>query len=226
MLKNNYNYILNGIPHEVNINSSIKIKSDPLEEKKLLSNKFMIKILNDLFLYLSIDYCIINQTLLGHKIFKGINIFEEDIEILIQKNNLKKLLKEEDFLKSNNIFINNIDNKFLILKTKFFNHFEVLTYIYLFNEENNIIHFYNKEQKIYNLNFYDIFPIKKDIYEEFNINIPNKVDDVLSKCDINLKFINFKSYKMIVKNYLENNYNVMYIFIYLVFLIKNFHKFN
>ena len=226
MLKNNYNYILNGIPHEVNINSSIKIKSDPLEEKKLLSNKFMMKILNDLFLYLSIDYCIINQTLLGQKIFKGINIFEEDIEILIQKNNVKKLLKEEDFLKNNHISINNIDDKFLIFKTTFFNHFEVLTYIYLFNEENNIIHFYNKEQKIYNLNFYDIFPIKKDIYEEFNINIPNKIDDVLTKCDINLKFINFKSYKMIVKNYLENNYNISYIFIYLIFIIKNFYSIN
>ena len=63
MLKNNYNYILNGISHEININSSIKIQSYPLDEKKLLSNKFMIKIINDLFEYLSIDYCIINKTL-------------------------------------------------------------------------------------------------------------------------------------------------------------------
>ena len=95
MLKNNYNYILNGIPHEVNINSSIKIKSDPLEEKKLLSNKFMIKILNDLFLYLSIDYCIINQTLLGHKIFKGINIFEEDLHAKNKKAKLTSNIEKK-----------------------------------------------------------------------------------------------------------------------------------
>lgn len=226
MLKNNYNYILNGITHEVNINSFIKIKSDPLEEKKLLSNKFMMKIINDLLVYLSIDYCIINKTLLGHKIFKGINIFEEDIELLIQKNNLKKLLKEDDFLKNNNIHIINQNDKYIILKTYFFNNIEVLTYIYLFNEENNIINFYNKHQKIYNLNFYDIFPIKEDIYEEFNINIPNKIDDVLHKCDINLKFINFKSNKMIIKNIFENNMNLRYIFIYVLFLIKNFYKFS
>ena len=177
-------------------------------------------------LFLSIDYCIINNTLLGQKIFKGINIFEENIEILIQKNNLKKLLKEEDFLRNNNIIIDNIDNKYLILKTYFFNNIEVLSYIFLFNEENNIINFYNNDEKIYNLNFYDIFPIKQEEYEEFNINVPNKIDDVLNKCDINLKFLNFKSDKMIVKNYFENNFNVCYIFIYIVFLIKNFYKFN
>ena len=221
MLKNNYNYILNGISHEININSSIKIQSYPLDEKKLLSNKFMIKIINDLFEYLSIDYCIINKTLLGQKIFKGINIFEEDIEKLIQKNNLKTVLKEEEYLQNNNIFIQNIENKYIILKTLFFNDIEVITYIYLFHEDNNIINFYNKNLKIYNLNFYDIFPIKKDVFEEFSVSIPNKVNDVLETCEINLNFITFKSLKMITKSFIENNYDILYILIYLIFLFSN-----
>jgi hypothetical protein len=221
MLKNNYNYILNGISHEININSSIKIQSYPLEEKKLLANKFMIKIINDLFDYLSIDYCIMNKTLLGQKIFKGINIFEEDIEILIQKNNLKIVLKEEEYLKNNNISIENIENKYMILKTFFFNNVEVISYIYLFHEDNNIINFYNNNLKIYNLNFYDIFPIKKDIFEEFTVNIPNKVDNVLETCEINLNFITFKSMKMITKSFIEKHYNFLYILIYLIFLYSN-----
>lgn len=220
MLKNNYNYILNGIPHEVNLNSSIKIKSNPLDEKKLLSNKFMMKILNDLFLFLSIEYCLINKTLLGQKIFKGINIFEENIEILIQKNYLKKLLKEQDFLQCNNIIIENVDNKYIILKTFFFKDIEVLVYIYLFQEENNILSFYNNN-KIYNLEFYDVFPIRKDNYEEFKINIPNKVENVLNACEINLKYINFKSYKMIVKTFFENNLNVFYCILYVILIINN-----
>ena len=44
-MKNNYNYILNGISHEINLDSKIKILSDPLDEKKLFSNKFMLKII-------------------------------------------------------------------------------------------------------------------------------------------------------------------------------------
>lgn len=220
MLKNNYNYILNGIPHEVNLNSSIKIKSNPLDEKKLLSNKFMMKILNDLFIFLSIEYCLINKTLLGQKIFKGINIFEENIEILIQKNYLKKLLKEQDFLHNNKIIIENVDNKYIILKTFFYKDIEVLTYIYLFNEENNVLSFYN-DNKIYNLEFYDVFPIRKDDYEEFKINIPNKVENVLTACEINLKYINFKSYKTIVKTFFENNLNVFYCMLYVLLIINN-----
>lgn len=221
MFKNNYNYILNGIPHEINLNSSIKILSDPLDEKKLLSNKFMIKILNDLFDYLSIDYTLIFNTLLGQKIFEGVNIFEENIEILIEKNNLKKLLKEENYLNENNISIKNINDKYLILKTSFYNNVEVICFIYLFNLNNNILYFYNNNLKIYNLNFYDIFPLKKDNFEEFNISIPNKINKVLEICEINLNFIHFKSKKMIIKKFLLKHYNVLFIIIYIIFILIN-----
>lgn len=217
-MKNNYNYILNGITHKININSSIKISSDPLDEKYLISNKFMIKILNDLFDYLNIDYCLINKTLLGQKIFNGINIFEENIEILIQKNNIKKILKEIEYLNNNNIIINNIDDKYLIVETSFFDKIDVVCYIYLFNEENNKIYFYDTKNNIYNLDFYDIFPIKKDSFEEYKVSIPNKIDNVLKVFDINLNFINFKSYNKIVNIFLKKNKDVFFVIIYLIFI--------
>ena len=43
-MDNHFNYILNGIYHKININSSIKISSDYLEEKQLLGIKFFMKI--------------------------------------------------------------------------------------------------------------------------------------------------------------------------------------
>lgn len=223
-MKNNYNYILNGISHEINIDSKIKILSDPLDEKKLLSNKFMLKILNDLFEYLSIDYTIINNTLIGYKIFKGINIFEEDLEILIEKSNIKKLLKEEQYLLDNDITIENFNDKFLIMKTLFFHNTEVISYIYLFQTENNILNFYDKNNNIHNLNFYDIFPLQKNLIEEFNINIPNKVDSVLTLCGYNLNFIVFKSYKAIVKKFYIDHIEVFQTIIYILFIYLHQNK--
>ena len=83
MLKNNYNYILNGISHEIEIKSNIKIKQNPLDEIVLISNKFMLKFINDLFDYNSIEYTLMGNTLLGCEIFKGINIFKKIIYLII-----------------------------------------------------------------------------------------------------------------------------------------------
>lgn len=219
-MKNNFNYILNGISHEININSSIKISSDPLDEKILLSNKFIIKIISDFFEYLNIDYCLINKTLLGKKIFNGVNIFEEYTEFLIQKNNIKKIFKEEEYLNNNNIYIENIDNKYLIINTNFYENIDISCYIYLFNKENNTIYFYDNKNNIFRLDFYDIYPIKKDLFEEFNTCIPNKINNVLKNCNINLNFINFYSDKIITKKFLDNNKNISKIIIYIIFLIN------
>ena len=219
-MKNNFNYILNGISHEININSSIKISSEPLDEKILLSNKFMIKIISDFFEYLNIDYCLINKTLLGKKIFNGVNIFEENTELLIQKNNIKKIFKEEEYLNNNNIYIKNLDNKYLIINTSFYENIDISCYIYLFNKENTTIYFYNNKNNIIHLDFYDIYPIKKDLFEEFNTCIPNKINNVLKNCNINLNFINFYSDKILVKKFLDNNKNISKIIIYLLFLIN------
>ena len=220
-MKNNFNYILNGISHEVNINSSIKISSNPLDEKQLLSNKFLLKIINDLLIYLEIDYCLINKTLLGQKIFKGINIFENNLEILIHKHNIKKLLKEKNYLFNNKIYIHN-QQKYLIIETFFFQ-LSTKCYIYLFHEENNKIYFYNYLNEVINLDFYDIFPLKKDIFEEFNVYIPNKIDNVLTNCNINLNFIHFKNNKIFIQEFLNKNKNINYILLYLIFIFIHFY---
>lgn len=219
-MNNNFNYILNGISHEININSSIKISSNPLDEKQLLSNKFMLKIINDLFVYLEIDYCLINKTLLGQKIFKGINIFENNLELLIHKHNIKKILKEEDYLYENKIYIHN-QTKYLIIDTYFFG-INTKCYIYLFHEENNKIYFYNYLDEIINLDFYDIFPLKKDIFEEFEVYIPNKIDNVLKNCNINLNFIHFKNNRIFIKDFLNKNKYITNLIIYLIFIFTQF----
>jgi len=215
-MDNHFNYILNGIYHKININSSIKISSDYLEEKQLLGIKFFMKIIIDLFEYLNIDYCLINKTLLGQKIFDGVHIFEDSIELLIQKNNIKKIIKEENFLNENNIYIEN-NSKYLLLTTYFFD-YKFNCFIYLFEQNNNTIYFHINNNIIYS-KFYDIYPLKKIIYEEFNVYIPNKIMNVLESCNINLNFIHLKNDKMIIKKFLNKNTYISFLIIYLVFLI-------
>jgi hypothetical protein len=43
--------------------------------------------------------------------------------------------------------------------------------------------------------FYDIFPIKKSNFEEFNISVPNKIDKVLESYNFNLNYIVFTKKK-------------------------------
>jgi len=216
MISNNYNYILNGISHEVHLHNHIKIKSDPLPEKELLANKFFIKILCDLFDYLSIEYIIIKNTLLGQKIFKGLNIFDEQLEFIIFKNNSKKISKEEEYLRYNNIFIKNYDSYLEIMITEPFN---VKAYIYLYELQNNHISFEDYEMKTYKSHFYDIFPIKKDIFEEFQISVPNKIDIVLSQHDINLQSIQFISYKKKTIHLLSSHPEIFILTLYFLQLL-------
>ena len=90
MLNDKYNYNLNGIEHEIILNHTLKIDQQPLNNKILVSNKYMIKYINDLFDYNSIEYCFINNTLLGVYIFNGVNIFNGNIELCISESNLLK----------------------------------------------------------------------------------------------------------------------------------------
>lgn len=218
MIYNNYNYILNGIVHEIPIDSTIKLESDPLEEKYLITNKYLIKIINDLFDFLSIEYTIINNTLLGLKIFNGINIFEEYNEFLIEKNNIKKLLKEKDYLLSNNIDLQFVDEKYFKIETTVFNKIHTYAYIYIFEVDNDVITFCDKLNDVYNFKFYDVYPIQKKKFEEFEISVPNKIDIVLEQTHMNLDFLILKSTKMIVKKFMEEKKFVFFLIIYLVFL--------
>ena len=125
MNKNNYNYILNGITHEIPLNSNIKIRVDPINEEQLISNKFMIKFIVDLFDYHNIDYFLLGDALLGFKIFNGINLFSNKIELGIIKNNLIKLQKLEQYLIDNDFNIYYFEN-FILIKSIY-----MLLFIYL-----------------------------------------------------------------------------------------------
>ena len=167
MLKNNYNYILNGISHEIEIKSNIKIKQNPLDEIILISNKFMIKFINDLFDYNSIEYTLMGNALVGCQIFNGINIFKNDIELITLKNNNIKIKNLEEYLVNNNFTMNLFDN-YIEINTYFFNDYKCTVVIYLLeNSKKNLILIKNKNNT-FNFDLYDIFPVKKKVFEEFD----------------------------------------------------------
>ena len=82
-MKDIYNYSLNGVYHEIELNNKIKIIDKPKNEINLYSQKLLLKYIHDLFEIYKIDYFISNHTLLGYKIFNGIHIFKNYIEITI-----------------------------------------------------------------------------------------------------------------------------------------------
>lgn len=195
MLKNNYNYILNGISHEIEIKSNIKIKQNPLDEIILISNKFMIKFINDLFDYYSIEYSLMGNALVGCEIFNGINIFKNDIELITLKNNKLKIKNLEEYLINNNFNIN-IFEDYIEINTIFFSNYKSSVIIYLLdNSRKNLVMIKNKNN-IFNFDLYDIFPIKKKIFEEYEVSVPNKINELLKKYLIDINTITFKEYKM------------------------------
>lgn len=189
MNKNNYNYILNGITHEIPLNSNIKIRIDPINEEQLISNKFMIKFIIDLFDYNNIDYFLLGDALLGFKIFNGINLFSNKIEFGIIKNNLIKLQKLEQYLIDNDFNIYYFEN-FILIKSIFFNEMNIYAIIYLLENDKKLFLKNEKNDFIF-FDFYQIFPINKVVFEEFTIYVPNKIDDVLNSYNINYNNIIF-----------------------------------
>ena len=194
MIKNNYNYILNGINHEIEIKSNIKINQEPIDEIILISNKFMLKFINDLFNYNSIDYCLIGQSLLGYKVFSGINIFHDKLEVIILKNNKFKIEKLNNFIHDNNFNINYFEN-FIEINTVFFLDYKCKIYIYLLDNIKQNLILEDEEKNIFYFDFYDIFPISNKKLEEYEISVPNKIDILLNKMTINTNVILF-DYKM------------------------------
>jgi len=215
MLKNNYNYILNGISHEIEIKSNIKIKQNPLDEIVLISNKFMLKFINDLFDYNSIEYTLMGNTLLGCEIFKGINIFKKDIELITLKNNIIKIKNLEQYLVNNNFNINIYENS-IEINTCFFKNYNCIAIIYLLdNSKKNLIMIKNKNN-IFNFDLYDIFPIRKQIFEEFKVSVPNKISELLKKYSIDINKITFKENKINDNIFNLVTQNIILILIFLI----------
>ena len=204
MLSDKYNYKLNGIEHEVILNSNLKIDQKPINEKILVSNKYMMKYINDLLDYNSIEYCLLGNSLLGVYIFNGINIFNPLLEIGITDNNFYKIKKIEDEIKNDDFNIV-FKNKYIKISTIFFDKIITTVYIYLLESDssNDLIQSNTIDNKLINHEFYDIFPIKKYKYEEFDISVPNKIEKVLESYNFNLNYIIFSKKKNNEKKIIE-----------------------
>jgi hypothetical protein len=191
-MKDKYNYSLNGIEHEITLNHNLKIDQKPLNEKILVSNKYLMKYINDLFDYHSIEYIVVGNTLLGVYIFNGINIFNQTLELCTLENNFFKIRKIEDEIKKDDFDIIFNDN-YIKISTVFFDNIKSTIYIYPLNNDQNedSLNYITYNNQLINHPFYDIFPIKKTNFEEFNISIPNKIDKVLESYNFNLNYIVF-----------------------------------
>lgn len=204
MLKDKYNYSLNGIEHEIILNNNLKIDQKPINEKILVSNKYIIKYINDLLDYHSIEYCIISNSLLGIYIFNGINIFNPTLEICTADSNFHKIKKIEDEIKNDGFEIK-FNEKNIKISTIFFDNIKTSIYIYPLNsnEKNDLLSYITYDKKILSHNFYDIYPIKKNKYEEFEVSVPNKIDKILESYDLNLNYIVFSKDKVKDKKIIE-----------------------
>ena len=212
MFKDRYNYKLNGIEHEIILNNNIKIDMKPVDEKILISNKFMLKYINDLFDYYNIEYFIINNVLLGSYVFKGVNIFQKNLELATLSINLHKIKKIEEDLKNDDFQISYYDNNYIKITTTFLKKYKTSIYIYFVNhnsDDDSITYKLYNSIEVYH-KFYDIYPIKKEKFEEYTISIPNKVENVLLSYNFNLNYIVFSNKKDEVQNIIEENLDKTY----------------
>jgi hypothetical protein len=203
MLADKYNYSLNGIEHEIILNHTLKIDQNPINDKILVSNKYIIKYINDLFDYNSIEYCLVGNSLLGVYIFNGINIFNSSLEICTSDSNFFKIKKIED-----NIKIDGFDIYFsetcIKISTIFFDNIKSTIFIYPLETDihNDMLTYTINNNKLSHY-FYDIFPIKKTKFEEFNVSAPNKIEKVLEAYNFNLNYISFTKNKKDNKKIIE-----------------------
>jgi hypothetical protein len=204
MLNDKYNYSLNGIEHEIILNHTIKIDQKPINEKILVSNKYLLKYINDLFKYHSIEYCLVGNSLLGVYVFNGINIFNQSIEICTLDSNFIKIKKIEDEILKDDFTIE-FNHKNIKISTIFFDKIKIHLYIYPLENEMNSdkLTYFTNDNKYIVHDFYDIFPIKQNKFEEFEISIPNKIEKVLTHYNIDLNYIAFTKNKNDNKKIIE-----------------------
>ena len=155
--------------------------------------------------------------MLGHIIFFENGFIFKKI-IIIEKNNFKKLLKEKDYLIENEIKFHFIRQEYLSLKLNIFDSYFSEINIYFFENDNNFIHFYDKYRNKLKCHFYDIFPIQKKRFEEFEISNPNKINELLNN-QFNLNHIEFYCFYNKVNNlYIQEPY-IFKIIIYILFIM-------
>ena len=178
-MKDIYNYSLNGVYHEIELNNKIKIIDKPKNEINLYSQKLLLKYIHDLFEIYKIDYFISNHTLLGYKIFNGIHIFKNYIEITILDTYIDKIDKIKQKIIDDEFTILITDN-YIKVSTIFMNECTVSMFIYILKQDINQDKLItNIKNKNYYHNFYDIYPLHKKEYEDIHVYVPNKIEKVL-----------------------------------------------
>lgn len=194
-MKDYYNYSLNGVYHQIELNNKIKISDKPKNEINLYSQKLLLKYINDLFQKYDIDYFIANNTLLGYNIFSGINIFKNYIELTVMDTYINKIenLKEKIIADDFNIIIN---EKYIKISTVFINECTVTMFIYYLKQDREMDQLYTViKDKTYYHKFYDIYPLEKKEYEDIIVSVPNKIDKVLKNYEIKTENIVFSNNK-------------------------------
>jgi hypothetical protein len=190
-MKDIYNYSLNGVYHEIELNNKIKIIDKPKNEINLYSQKLLLKYIHDLFEIYKIDYFISNHTLLGYKIFNGIHIFKNYIELTILDTYIDKIDKIKQKIIDDEFTILITDN-YIKVSTIFMNECTVSMFIYILKQDINQDKLItNIKNKNYYHNFYDIYPLHKKEYEDIHVYVPNKIEKVLNNYDIKMENIIF-----------------------------------
>lgn len=195
MLSDTYHYTFNHVYHPISKNNII-IKNNLLsqiDEKGLMSQKYLLKYLHDFFVFHNIDYSLFNHTLLGYHLFEGLHIFYHQIEFIMMYRDFQEFSKEL----INDGFHIDFNSKYLcVISSSFINKIQVKAFIYFIHNGENSLYFLSplyvsqckkykdllKEKEAYHLKFVllnQIFPCKKVKYEDFEIFIPNKMDQIL-----------------------------------------------
>jgi hypothetical protein len=204
-----YRYTLNGVYHEIRdpkviakIQEEVPASSES-RHRQLVSQKFLLKYLHDLFEIHQIDYTLFHQTLQGQKTFQGIHIYEKKIEICMMYRPLQALIGQD--LLRDGFFIDYESPYFAVISTQFFDSIVVKAYIYFLQRERDPnsqtsqpLVFLNpasvarikKYSEIpiqathdYNLlrtPLSTIFPPQRAPYEDFEVCLPHKPNLLLS----------------------------------------------
>ena len=196
-----FHYTLNGIEHHIIRNTTNRIiEKTPLDNQLLISQKCLLKYIHDFFTYKSIDYFISNHTLFGYHLFQGIHIYHPYLEICIPYHSYQILIHHKDEIIEDG-FEWKEEDEYICIENVFFDKKKVKCYLYKLSspEESfsDVSHIYfenikTNQKKTISYNLYDIYPLTKKRYEEFEIYCPKKINEILEKENFNLEYICFR----------------------------------
>ena len=218
MISDSYHYTLNNVYHSISNNIIIQNNLlSQIQEKELMSQKYLLKYLHDFFTYHSIDYSIFNHTLLGYHLFEGLHIFYHQIECIMMYRNFEEFSKE---LMNDGFHIDFMSQYICVISSSFINKIQIKAFIYFIHKDEHSLYFLSplyvnqckrykdllKEKEEYHLKFVSlniIFPCKKVKYEDFEVFIPNKIEELLKIVELKKDtylFDEINSSKKILKN--------------------------